>query len=252
MRWVCWQRSRTYRRSWSTCVCSVMTPTPCPQPANRSSWMWRDSIAVVCGTSHKYVSIYVIHPTFIKQVSFIIHSFPCIISSLNGTFLYTCIFKNNLFSEPSKDVENLTSHQRYPELFCFCFQHSPPSSPSSIGSRKSSMCSINSITSSSSGSIKSHSPSHLNHLRNSAQVSAALSHHRLPSVVMTRVTAYQCFTIETSVACGNVGQSSCIKSYNFLKFLIDNDWTNILKQEWIRFCFKLLRFTLWRFKSVYH
>ncbi|XP_078337590.1 protein MTSS 2-like isoform X4 [Crassostrea virginica] len=48
-------------------------------------------------------------------------------------------------------------------------QHSPPSSPSSIGSRKSSMCSINSITSSSSGSIKSHSPSHLNHLRNSAQ-----------------------------------------------------------------------------------
>nr|XP_011441779.2 protein MTSS 1 isoform X8 [Crassostrea gigas] len=49
-------------------------------------------------------------------------------------------------------------------------QHSPPSSPSSIGSRKSSMCSINSITSSSSGSIKSHSPSHLNHLRNSAQL----------------------------------------------------------------------------------
>ncbi|XP_056003549.1 uncharacterized protein LOC125657234 isoform X14 [Ostrea edulis] len=48
-------------------------------------------------------------------------------------------------------------------------QHSPPSSPSSIGSRKSSMCSINSITSSSSGSLKSHSPSHLNHLRNSAQ-----------------------------------------------------------------------------------
>lgn len=98
MRWVCWQRSRTYRRSWSTCVCSVMTPTPCPQPANRSSWMWRDSIAIVCGTSHKYVSIYVIHPTFIKQVSFIIHSFPCIISSLNGTFfIYMYIQEQLIF-----------------------------------------------------------------------------------------------------------------------------------------------------------
>lgn len=58
-------------------------------------------------------------------------------------------------------------------------QHSPPSSPSSIGSRKSSMCSINSITSSSSGSIKSHSPSHLNHLRNSAQDSGFTSQDTL-------------------------------------------------------------------------
>ncbi|XP_056003615.1 protein MTSS 1-like isoform X27 [Ostrea edulis] len=58
-------------------------------------------------------------------------------------------------------------------------QHSPPSSPSSIGSRKSSMCSINSITSSSSGSLKSHSPSHLNHLRNSAQDSGFTSQDTL-------------------------------------------------------------------------
>ncbi|KAK3086144.1 hypothetical protein FSP39_014225 [Pinctada imbricata] len=43
------------------------------------------------------------------------------------------------------------------------------SQPSSLGSRKSSMCSISSINSSSSGSLKSHSPSHHNHKRNSAQ-----------------------------------------------------------------------------------
>lgn len=34
-------------------------------------------------------------------------------------YMYIYIFKNNLFSEPSKDVENLTSHQRYPELILF-------------------------------------------------------------------------------------------------------------------------------------
>lgn len=177
MKWVCWQRSPIYKRSWSICVCSVMTLTLCPQPVNKSSWTLRALTAVVCGTFHKYVSETIQWWPFFyvdNQNHSFWYSYPCIKALICPWQMYIQV--NHFFQRHVMMLENwiwLAFLNDECPWWLFCFQHSPPSSPSSIGSRKSSMCSINSITSSSSGSIKSHSPSHLNHLRNSAQVSAA-------------------------------------------------------------------------------